>query len=75
MRQSSQVDAQPDFTLGQRDYADVVGALVAVRRFACEMSDSYAGVGWPTQPEDDGARAMVDACDRALEALRYDGAR
>jgi len=32
-------------------------------------------VGWPTQPEDDGARAMVDACDRALEALRYDGAR
>lgn len=75
MRQSSQVDAQPDFTLGQRDYPDVVGALVAVRRFACEMSDSYADMGWPTQPEDDGARAMVDACDRALEALRYDGAR
>jgi len=51
------------------DYAEVVEALVSVRRFACEMSDGFADRA--EQPEDAGARAMIDACDRALEALRY----
>ena len=69
------MDAQPDVTLGRRDYAEVVGALVAVRRFACEMSDGFADMGRAEQPEDAGARAMVDACDRALEALRDEGDR
>jgi hypothetical protein len=66
------MDAQPDVTLGRRDYEEVVGALVAVRRFACEMSDAFADLGQFEQPEDSGARAMVDACDRTLEALRHD---
>jgi len=69
------VSTNPNHELGQREYAEVVGALVAVRRFAGEMSDVYADFGWPNQEEDAGARAMVDACDRALDALRYDGAR
>jgi hypothetical protein len=69
------MDAQSDVTLGRRDYAEVVGALVAVRRFACEMSDVFDDMGRAEQPEDAGARAMVDACDRALEALRYDADR
>jgi hypothetical protein len=66
------MNAQPHVTLGRRDSAEVVGALVAVRRFACEMSENFADLGHPEQPEDAGARAMVDACDGALEALRYD---
>jgi hypothetical protein len=57
--------------LGGDDYAEVVGALVSVRRFACEMSDVFSDMGHAEQPEDAGARAMIDACDRALEALRY----
>jgi hypothetical protein len=69
------MDPQQDVTLGRRDYAEVVGALVSVRRFACEMSDAFADMGRPEQPEDAGARAMVDACERALEALRYDSDR
>jgi hypothetical protein len=69
------VSTIPNHELGQREYAEVVGALVAVRRFAGEMSDVYADFGRPNQEEDAGARAMVDACDRALDALRYDGAR
>jgi len=71
----SPVSTDPNHELGQREYAEVVGALVAVRRFAGEMSDVYADFGRPNQEEDAGARAMVDACDRALDALRYDGAR
>jgi hypothetical protein len=66
------MNAEADLTLGRRDYAEVVGALVAVRRFACEMSEVFADMGRAEQPEDAGARAMIDACDRALEALRYD---
>jgi hypothetical protein len=69
------VSTNPNHELGKREYADVVGALVAVRRFAGEMSDVYADFGRAEQPEDAGARAMVDACDRALDALDYDGAR
>ena len=69
------VSTNPNHELGQREYAEVVGALVAVRRFAGEMSDVYADFGRVDQVEDAGARAMVDACDRALDALRYDGAR
>jgi hypothetical protein len=61
--------------LGERDYAEVVGALVAVRRFACEMSDVFAEMGQAAPPEDAGAGAMIDACDRALEALRYNEGR
>jgi hypothetical protein len=61
--------SEPHVILGGDDYAEVVGALVSVRRFACEMSDVY--VDRAEQPEDAGARAMIDACDRALEALRY----
>jgi hypothetical protein len=61
--------------LGPREYAEVAGALVAVRRFACEMSDVYGDVGRAGAPEDEGARAMVDAVDRALDALRYEGER
>jgi hypothetical protein len=71
----SPVSTNPNHELGQREYAEVVGALVAVRRFAGEMSDVYTDFGRPNQEEDAGARAMVDACDRALDALRYDGAR
>jgi hypothetical protein len=66
---------QPSFMLGKREYADVVGALVAVRRFACEMSDVFVEAGRREQPEDEGARAMVDAVDRALDVLRYEGER
>ena len=69
------MDPQQDVTLARRDYAEVVGALVSVRRFASEMSDTFADLGRAEQPEDAGARAMVDACDRALEALRHDGDR
>jgi hypothetical protein len=69
------MDPQQDVTLGRRDYAEVVGALVSVRRFACEMSDAFADMGRAEQQEDAGARAMVDACERALEALRYDDDR
>lgn len=61
--------SEPHVILGGDDYEEVVGALVSVRRFACEMSDVYADRA--EQPEDAGARAMIDACDRALEALRY----
>ena len=61
--------------LGGCDYAELVGALVAVRRFACEMSDVFAEMGGPESPEDAGARAMIDACDGALEALRYNEGR
>jgi hypothetical protein len=69
------MEPQQDVTRGRRDYAEVVGALVSVRRFACEMSDAFADMGRAEQQEDAGARAMVDACDRALEALRYDDDR
>jgi hypothetical protein len=69
------VSTNPNHEVGQREYAEVVGALVAVRRFAGEMSDVYADFGRADQQEDAGARAMVDACDRALDALDYDGAR
>lgn len=62
---------QPTSRLGNRDYADVVGALVEVRRFACEMSDA-ADAARSAQPEDEGACAMIDAVDSALAALRYD---
>ncbi|HYX75974.1 MAG TPA: hypothetical protein VE757_02250 [Gaiellaceae bacterium] len=61
--------SEPNVILGGDDYAEVVGALVSVRRFACEMSDVFADRA--EQPEDAGARAMIDACDRALETLRY----
>ena len=54
--------------LGGDDYAEVYEALVSVRRFACEMSDAFAD---RAEPEDAGARAMIDACDRALEVLQY----
>jgi len=57
--------------LGGDDYAEVYEALVSVRRFACEMSDAFGDIG-RAEPEDAGARAMIDACDRALETLRYD---
>jgi len=56
--------------LGGDDYTEVYEALVSVRRFACEMSDTFADLG-RSEPEDAGARAMIDACDRALEVLRY----
>ena len=56
--------------LGGDDYAEVYEALVSVRRFACEMSDAFGDLG-RAEPEDAGARAMIDACDRALEVLRY----
>ena len=69
------MEAQQQVALGGRDYAEVVGALVAVRRFACEMSDVFAEMGRAEPPEDAGARAMIDACDRALEALRYNEGR
>ena len=71
----SPVNAEGDLTLGRRDYDEVVGALIAVRRFACEMSEVSADPGHTEQPEDAGARAMVDVCDRALEGLPYDRAR
>jgi hypothetical protein len=66
-------DAQPE--LGRRDRDEVAGALIAVRRFACEMSEVSADMGRAEQPEDAGAGAMVDACDRALEALSHQGDR
>ena len=62
--------SEPHVILGGGDYAEVYEALVSVRRFACEMSDAFADVG-RAEPEDAGARAMIDACDRALETLRY----
>jgi hypothetical protein len=61
--------SEPHVILGGDDYAEVYGALVSVRRFACEMSDVYGDRA--EEPEDDGARAIIDACDRALEVLRY----
>jgi hypothetical protein len=61
---------EPTSRFGNREYAEVVGALVAVRRFACEMSEEVGARG--VQPEDEGARAMVDAVDSALAALRYE---
>ena len=39
------------------------------------MSEVSADPGHTEQPEDAGARAMVDVCDRALEGFRYDRAR
>jgi hypothetical protein len=71
----SAMNTEGDLTLGRRDHDEVAGALVAVRRFACEMSEVFADLGQAEQPEDAGARAIVDACDRALEAAPYDGAR
>jgi hypothetical protein len=65
-------DANRELARARRDHAEIIGALVAVRRFACEMSEVSAEMARAEQPEDEGARAMVDACDRALEALRYD---
>jgi hypothetical protein len=69
------MSAQPDFVLGQREYAEVVGALIAVRRFAAEMADVFDGLGRSEQPEGAGAQSMIEATDRALDALRYDGPR
>jgi hypothetical protein len=65
-------DANRELARARRDHSEIIGALVAVRRFACEMSEVSAEMGRAEQPEDAGARAMVDACDRALEELRYD---
>jgi hypothetical protein len=75
MRESSPVEVEHHVTLHGRDYDEVVGALVAVRRFACEMSEVFSDLGRAEQPEDAGARAMIDACDRALEKLRYNEER
>jgi hypothetical protein len=69
------VDTPEHVTLHGRDYAEVVDALVSVRRFACEMSEVFADMGRAEQQEDAGARAMIDACDRALETLRYNEGR
>ncbi|MGN6430378.1 MAG: hypothetical protein ACTHNB_06530 [Gaiellaceae bacterium] len=60
--------SEPHVILGGDDYAEVYDALVSVRRFACEMSDAFSD---RAEPEDAGARAMIDACDRALEVLRF----
>jgi hypothetical protein len=65
---------EPHVILGGDDYAEVYEALVSVRRFACEMSETFADMG-RVEPEDAGARAMIDACDRALEVLRYSEGR
>jgi hypothetical protein len=66
----SPVSASPEPEVGQAEQAEVVGALIAVRRFAGEMSEAYADFGRAEQQEDAGARAMIDACDCALDELR-----
>jgi hypothetical protein len=66
----SPVSATPEPEVGQAEQAEVVGALIAVRRFAGEMSEAYADFGRAEQQEDAGARAMIDACDCALDELR-----
>jgi hypothetical protein len=62
-------------TLTAESYAEAVGNLLALRGLANELSEVFAdSFEWGRRDDATrGAKAMVDASDRILRALNYEG--
>jgi hypothetical protein len=62
-------------TLTAESYAEAVGNLVALRQLASELAEVFAdSAEWGRKDDATrGAEAMVEAIDRILRALSYEG--
>jgi hypothetical protein len=62
-------------TLTAESYAEAVGNLVALRQLASELAEVFADSAEWRRKDDAtrGAKAMVDAIDRVLQALNHEG--